>query len=359
MLKKTLRPLLFIFPALFSVLSLKAQIAMPGENKQTGLGSRGQSVEPARPTEYIIGGITVSGNRFLDEDLLLAVTGLTIGEKVRLPGDENIARAIRNLWKQDLFSDLNISVTKVIGDKVFLDIHIEERPRLSRWNFKGIKKSEAQELNTKVNLVKSKVVTDATKKDAVSRVKRYYVDKGFGQVKVIVRERMDTTLANSVILTFDITKGNKTKINQINIAGNVIAPDSRLKRTFSGTKEMPRLTLHRADAESIYPAEKITLSDYAKHMGFLSITKTLETVDPYFRFKGIFSSSKFNEQKYQDDKQSLVDYYNSLGYRDAAVVDDTVYAISNGNLNIDLKVSEGRRYYFGDITWRGNSKYSG
>ncbi len=357
--KMTLRPFFIIFLFLFSASTLKAQIGMPGEErKSTGLGSRGQSSEPAKPSEYLIGGITISGNRFLDEDLLMAVTGLTVGEKVRLPGDESIAKAIKNLWKQDLFSDVSISVTKVIDNKVFLDIHIEERPRLSRYNFKGIKKNEANELKDKVNLVKSKVVTDATKRDAVSRIKKYYVDKGFGQVNIVVRERIDTTVANSVILTFDIEKGNKTKINQINFAENKIASDSRLKRTFSGTKEMPRFTLNRADEESIYPTDKITLSEYGKNLGFLSITKTLETVDPYFRFKGIFSSSKFNEQKYQDDKQSLVDYYNSLGYRDAAVIDDTVYTISNGNLNIDLKVSEGRRYYFGDITWRGNTKYS-
>jgi len=357
--KMTLRLLSIIFLCLISVASVSAQIAMPGEEKGSGgLGNRSQSIEPVRPNEYTIGGITISGNRFLDEDLLLAVTGLTVGEKVRLPGDEGIAKAIKNLWKQDLFSDVSISVTKVIGDKVFLDIHIEERPRLSRYNFRGIKKSEANELKDKVNLVKSKVVTDATKRDAVSRIRKYYVDKGYGQVNVAVRERADTTVANSVILTFDIAKGNKTKINQINIAGNTVAADSRLKRTFSGTKEMPRFTLHRADAESIYPTDRITLSDYAKNLGFLSITKTLETTDPYFRFKGIFSSSKFNEQKFQDDKQSLVDYYNSLGYRDAAIVDDTVYTISSGNLNIDLKISEGRRYYFGDITWRGNTKYS-
>src|SRR5690606_6447798 len=153
-------------------------------------------------------------------------------------------------------------------------------------------------------------------------------------------------------------KGNKTRINQINIAGNEVAPDSRLKRSFNSTKEMPRFTLHRADEVSLYPTEKITLGDYIKNFGFLSPSKTLETLDPYLRVKGIFSASKCNEQKFEDDKQALVDYYNSLGYRDAAVVQDTVYAVKNGNLNIDLKVDEGDRYYFGDITWRGNTKYS-
>ena len=142
MYNTSLRSFLFIVFTFFSG-SVVAQIAMPGEDRQGALGGRSQVAEPARPSEYTIGGITISGNRFLDEDLLLAVTGLSVGNKVRLPGDENIARAIRNLWKQDLFSDVSIAVTRVIGDKVFLDIHIEERPRLSRYNFRGIKKKRS------------------------------------------------------------------------------------------------------------------------------------------------------------------------------------------------------------------------
>jgi outer membrane protein insertion porin family len=357
--KTILRSLLLTFLTIFSLTSLRAQIAMPGEGNQGALGNRANNAPaPVTPNEYTIGGITISGNKFLDQDLLMAVTGLNVGDKIRLPNDEKIAKAIRNLWKQDLFSDVSISVTKIIDDKAFLDIHIEERPRLSRYNFKGIKKSEAQELKDKVSLVKSKVVTDATKRDATSRIRRYYVDKGYGQVQVSVKERPDTTVANSVILTFDIKKGNKTKINQINIAGNEVAADSRLKRTFHSTKEMPRISLHRADEVSVYPTEKITYGEYVKNFGFLSLSKTLEALDPYFRVKSIFSSSKYNEQKFQEDKQSLVNYYNSLGYRDAAIVDDTVYSVDNGNLNIDLDVKEGRRYYFGNIEWRGNTKYS-
>ncbi len=333
-----------------------AQINDPRSNSGSRL--QGAAATPNRPQEYEIGGITVSGNKFLDEDLLLAVTGLTIGSKVRLPHDESIAKAIRNLWKQDLFSDISISITKVIGDKVFLDIHIEERPRLSKKNFKGIKKGEATELNDKVNLVKNKVVTDAIKQDAVNRIKKYFVDKGFGNVTVSVSERKDTVVANSVILTFDIDKGTKTRINQINIAGNTQATDSRLKRTFRGTKEMPRLTFHRADAETVYPSDRITFGAYVKNFGFLSPSKTLDVLDPYFRVATILSSSKFNEQKYNEDKQGLVEYYNTLGYRDAAIEEDTVYTTEGGNINIELKVREGKRYHFGDIQWRGNTKYS-
>lgn len=320
--------------------------------------NRTQPTEPAKPQEYEIGGISVSGNNFLDEDLLLVVSGLTVGGKIKLPNDESISKAIRNLWKQDLFSDINISVTKIIGNRIFLDIHIEERPRLSKYNFRGIRKSEAQELKNKISLVKGKVVTEAIEQDAIIRIKKYFVEKGYGQTAVAVRERKDTTVANSVVLTFDIEKGTKTRINSINFAGNTVAPDTRLKRTFRGTKEKPHITLYRDDANSVYPKEHISLGQYIRNFGFLSLSKTLEALDPYFRVTTILSSSKFNEQKFNDDKQSLIDYYNSLGYRDASIESDTIYQTRGGNLNIEIKVNEGRQYRFGDISWRGNTKYT-
>ncbi|WP_276134671.1 BamA/OMP85 family outer membrane protein [Polluticoccus soli] len=320
---------------------------MGGKTQQTG----------ERAREYEIGGITVSGIKYLDEDLLLTVTGLSVGDKVRIPNDDKISRAIRNLWRQELFSDVSISISKTIGDKVFLDIKVEERPRLSRYNFKGIKKGEAQELKDKVNLVRSKVVTDATKKDAVTRIQKYFADKGYGDVAVNVIERVDTGGTNTVILTFDINKGVKTKINQINIAGNSKATDLKLKHTFRSTKEMARLSLHPADEISLYQDNSRSFGTYVKDLGFLSLSKTLNAVDPYFRYN-FFSSSKFDQYKYEDDKVSLVDHYNSLGYRDASIVRDTVYKLSNGHINIDLEVREGRKYYFGDIQWKGNTKYS-
>lgn len=348
------KPLLHFYYILFAVLlfSVEAsgQIGMP-QNQ------RGSGFQLDRPTEYEIGGITVTGTRYLDEDLLLAVTGLSVGDKLKLPSDDKISKAIRNLWKQELFADVNITVTKFIGDKVFLNIEVEERPRLSRYNFRGIKKSEAQELRDRVNLVKSKVVTDATKKDAIVRIEKYFIDKGFGDVKVTAAERVDTGGTNTVILTFDIVKGNKTRINQINIAGNSEAGDLKLKRNFRSTKEMPRITLYPADRISIYEENQRSLGNYLRNLGFLSPSKTLSALDPYFRYN-IFTSSKFDQYKYEDDKQSLIAYYNSLGFRDADIVSDTVYKVKNGNINIDVLVKEGRKYYFGDIEWKGNTKYS-
>lgn len=344
--------LLPLFP-----LSADAQIGIGNSNNSPGLSDGGVSRTPDRPTDYTIGGITVTGTKYLDEDLLLAVSGLTVGGRVRLPHDESIAKAIRNLWKQDLFANVAVQITSVVGNKVFLNIAVEERPRLSKYNFKGITKSEATEVKNKLNLVNNKVVTEAMKKDAEVRTRQYFVDKGYGNATVQVSERADSSRPNTVILTFNINKGYKTRINQVNIAGNEFASESRLKRTFRGTKEMTRLTLHPEYDQSVYGNNDGENKNYWRELGFLTPTRTLDKLDPYFRFR-LFSSSKFNENKFEEDKQSLIAYYNSIGFRDAAIAADTVYAVGNGHLNVDLKVNEGRRYYFGDITFRGNTKYS-
>ena len=307
--------------------------------------------------EYEIAGITVSGSKYLDQDLLIAVSNLTVGQKVHLPNDDAIAKAIKNLWKQELFSNVNITIVKVIDDKIFFNIEVEERTRLARFNFRNIKPGEAKELKTKLSLTTNKVVTEATKKEAVVRIKKYYTDKGFGRTKVKVLERTDSSASNKIILTFVIDKGSKTHINQVNIVGEENAPESRLKRALKSTKETTRLTLHPISNVSVYPIQPRSFKKFAGDLGFLSVSKTLDALDPYFRFR-LFSSSKFNQPKYEEDKQSLVAFYNTLGFRDALVVSDTVYPVINGDLNIDIKVKEGRKYYFGDISWKGNTKYS-
>lgn len=348
-----------IITVLFSVSTSVAQINSGDSTRSLGKMLQQQSSipEPVQEETYIIGGITVSGTKFLDKDLLITVSGLEVGDEISIPSDEKVTRAIRNLWKQELFSDISISATKTIGDKIFLDIRVEERPRLSKYNFKGIKKSEAQELQDKVNLVKSRVVTEATKKEAVVRIKKYFAEKGFNDVKVNVREWVDTVSVNTVILTFFIDKGNRTKINQVNIAGNEVVSDMRLKGNMKGTKEMSRISLYPADQISVYDKDERSFEEYMKNFNFLSPSKTMAALNPYVRVS-IFSQSKYDRKKLESDEQQIIAYYNSLGYRDAIIVKDTVYKIPNGNLNIDLKVREGHKYYFGDIEWKGNTKYS-
>lgn len=333
--------------------SAQAQIQLGGAGGQ----QQKRQVFTSTANEYTIAAIRVTGSKFIDEELLISISGLTRGEKITIPNDPSLGKAIRNLWKQNLFSDIEINAEKYVGDKVFLDIHITERPRLSKFNFKGIKQNDAKDLKDKLDLVKSRVITESTKKSAVVRIKKYYSEKGYINPNIQVIETPDTSLMNMSILTFLIDKGPKIKINQINIFGNESANTMRLKRAMKGSKEMARLSLHPVANESVYGKNDISARSYFKNAGFLSLSKTAQLLDPYLRYK-VFSASKFNAQKYESDKRSIVDYYNSIGYRDAKIEKDTTYFAENGHLNIDLMVDEGHKYYFGDFYWKGNTKYT-
>jgi outer membrane protein insertion porin family len=325
---------------------------------QIGLKSKKEKTKYlSQNNEYVIGGVTLSGSKYLDEELLISISGLSPGDKIKLPNDPAIAKAIQNLWKQNLFADIEINQTHIQGDKVFLDIHITERPRLSKYNFKGIKDADAKEIKEKIGLVKSKVITEATKQNAVVRIQKFFSEKGYTNAKVQVLERPDTALLNTAILTFIIDKGQKVKINQINIFGNNNASTLKLKKNMKGSKEMARISLFSANKESVYGSNESPWKDYLKGKGYLSISKTAMLIDPYVRY-GVFSASKFNQKKYEEDKEAIIEYYNSIGFRDASILADTFYTASNGHLNIDLKVDEGHRYYFGDIEWKGNTKYT-
>jgi outer membrane protein insertion porin family len=159
---------------------------------------------------------------------------------------------------------------------------------------------------------------------------------------VKIEEKPDPSLVNANSLTFFIEKGNKVKVNELNIFGNDLVTDMKLKKQMKGTKEMTKFTLHPSDMPSPYGEnERLTFSDYIKNWGFLSVSKTKILLDPYFRFK-LFSSAKYDEKKYTEDKEKLLAQYNALGYRDAQIMADTMYYNKEGNLNIDVKVSEGR-----------------
>jgi outer membrane protein insertion porin family len=306
--------------------------------------------------KYTIADMRISGTQYFDEELLLTITGLNKGDEIKLEGDEKITKAILNLWKQNFFSNIDIRVDRVVGDQVFLEIVLQERPRLSKFNFKGVRQAEANDLKEKLPLVKNKVVTEATRVAVVESVRKFFYDKAYLNASVKILERPDTTLLNSVIFTIVVDKGYKTKIEQVTVQGNDNAEYMKVKGRMKGSKEMARLSLHPVSNDTNFSMRK-ELSDYAKGNGFLSITKTLAYIDPYIRYN-IFSASKFNKAKFADDKVNVVDYYNSLGYRDAHIAGDSVYKNRSGNLNVNIKVDEGRKYYFGDFKFRGNTKYS-
>ena len=330
--------------------AVQAQIQLGGQRQK-------RSAFGAENNEYIIGGITVSGSDNMDEELLVSISGLTLGTKVTLPYDAKLGKAIRQLWKQKLFSDIEINATRYVDRKVFLDIKITERPRLSKFNFIGIKKNDAKELKDKLGLVKNRVITESTKKNAAQRIKKFYSDKGHINTRVSVLERTDSNYVNTSSLSFIVNKGPKIKINQINVFGNQNANTMRIKRSMKDSKEMARISLHAVQNESVYGKNDYSAKSYFKNKGFLSLSKTAQLLDPYFRYK-VFSASKFNRTKFEADKVSIVDYYNSIGYRDANIAKDTTYFAKNGHLNIDLLVDEGHKYYFGDFYWKGNTKFT-
>ena len=310
------------------------------------------------PKEYTIAGITVGGTKAFDENLIISISGLAVGDKVLIPGTDVFGKAITKLWKQKLISKIEISFTKLTDRNLYVHFEITERPRLAEFKFIGVKKGEKDDLETKVALVKERVVTEEMKLSAVETIRKFYFDKGYRNVDIKLKEESVATLNNAISLTFFISKGNKVKINSVNFSGNQTLAEQKLKKQMKGTKEMPRFTLYPLSIKSPYgdTAKKITFKEYLNDAGFLSISKTKEIIDPYVRIK--FSSGKFSDKKFIEDKEHVLDYYNSNGYRDVVIVGDTaIYDVKN-NLNIFLKINEGSKYYFGDIVFKGNTKYS-
>ena len=310
------------------------------------------------PREYTIAGVTISGTKYLDEQLLKSIAGINVGDRILIPGGDEFSKAILNLWKQNLFADVEIYFTRLEGMNLYIEIAVTERPRLADFSFKGVRKTDADELKGKTGLVKGRVVTENTKRNAVDVIEKYFTEKGYQSATVKIDEVNAPNLANHVNLVIDIQRGDKVRIGDVGFFGNELVDELKLKKQMKGTKEKTRITLDPEPRTSPYGQNlSPEFSEYLKNTGFLSFTKTKEFLDPYFRFK-LFSSAKFNETKYEEDKAKVLQYYNSIGFRDATILRDTQYINSRGNLNVDLKISEGNRYYFGDISWKGNTKYS-
>lgn len=313
------------------------------------------------PREYIIKEIKVTGSTSFDPNLIISISGLAVGDKISLPGGDAFARAINNLWKQNLVSNVEIYITQLIGNDISIEINITDRPTLTSFKFKGIGKSEAEDLSPKIGLAKGRVtrVTESLKTSASSVIKKFYVDKGFRNVDVQIVETKDPKATNSVNIVFIINKNGKVRINEIYFAGNHSVSDLRLKKQMKGTKEKSRLTLFPSINENVYDSTKanhVSFNEYLKENGYLIPSATKELLDPYVRIK-LLSSAKFNEKKFIEDKGHILDYYNSLGFRDASIISDTTYQ-DKKNLDVAIKLEEGHRYYFGNITWKGNTKYS-
>lgn len=302
------KQLLFFFSFLLSILSssIVAQIS---------LGQDLSDINYNSPKEYEIAAVTfqTKDNSNLDQSILKLLTGFEVGQKIQVPGDQ-ISSAIEALWKQGLFTGIEVKASKIEGEKIWLVIQLEERARLSRFRFVGVKKNEADDLREQVKLIRGKPVNENLLVTTRNKVIDYYVDKGFMNVDVKVNTNKDTIPGGGEMLNVLVNKNGRVKIHAINITGNNSIKTSKLKRKMKNTKENPWYSL--------------------------------------------FTTSKFMRDNYEEDKNKLIALYNDKGYKDALISFDTVYKYDRKRINVDIRVSEGKQYFFRNINWVGNTKYT-
>ncbi|MBU2915595.1 MULTISPECIES: BamA/OMP85 family outer membrane protein [Reichenbachiella] len=311
----------------------------------------------SNPKEYTIAEIQVVGAEYLDHIALTSISGLKVGDKVKIPGDD-ITQAIKKLWKQGLIGNVEIYATKVEGSNIYLTIELTERPRLSRFNFHGITKSEESDLREKINLIRGRVMTDAIIKNSELTVKKYFYEKGFLNTQVDIRYSQDSIISNSVMLDIDIEKNRKVKIRNVNFVGNENFPEMKLKGKMKNTGERPRFKIAGAliatGINALKPKDKRVKIKDEEDTAWYSLTKPLINLVIENVKLNVFKSSKFVEEKYKEDKEALIAFYNSKGYRDAYIAEDTIVTIDENSVDIDIRIVPGQQYFFREITWTGN-----
>ena len=309
----------FFFLGLFLILTVRSASA-----QQLGLGPRSPAattqtpaaedpISYANPKEYVLADVVVTGNRFLDPNSMISMSGLRVGDKIKVPG-EIVNSAIRKLMDQKILEDAEIFVRKIEGDKIFLELQIKEQPRLFRVNFTGIRKGEQESLNDKIKLPKGRIVSNTMIKNTQLGVKRYFIDKGYLNTKVQILLIPDTTRGNAT-MRVKIDKGKKVKIQELVMNGREAILEGKFRMKLKNTKQM--------------------------------------------RFGRLFTPSKFIPKKYDEDKVKLIEYYNKMGYRDAVIVSDTIINNNDNTIKVVLNIDEGPRYYVRNITWDGNYLYTG
>ena len=272
------------------------------------------------PKTLVLGGINVSGIEGYEDYMLAGISGLSVGQEIMVPGNE-ITDAVKRYWRHGLFSDVKISADSIVGDKIYLHISLAMRPRVSVINYVGLKKSEREDMENKLGLLKGAQITPNMIDRAKILAKRYFDDKGFKNADIEVRQRDDVANKNQVILDVIIDKKEKMKVRDIIIEGNAQLPSSKIKGGF----------LRKGAFAKTHEAGKLS---------------------------SLFKAKKFTPERWAADKKKLIEKYNELGFRDATILEDTVWNADEKHVNIHIKVDEGKKYYLRNVTWVGNTVYS-
>ena len=319
---------------------------------QIQIGDDLSEIDYARPQKYEIGGVVVEGAKYVDASMLSMIAGLRVGETISIPGDE-ISNGIRKIWEQGLFEDVAINATDIVGGKVFLQIVIKERPRVSKFSFKGIKKSEADDIRNKINLSRGDIATDHLLTKTTRIIENFYYEKGYRKVDIDIQQVADTARDNYIDMVINIDKGNKVKIGKINVMGNENLTEGQVLAAMKETKQRG----HFDPLNPLGPLVVNTIADVVTLHPLRAITGVEEYFYDNYRPR-IFKSSRFLESNFEADKKLIVEKYNSKGFRDARIVSDSVYMIDDKNMGIDIVIDEGNKYHYRNITWTGNTKYS-
>jgi outer membrane protein insertion porin family len=347
-----MRTLLLIALLIFVGTESIAQFRRGRERSPSGVDNNLNYVNPA---EYYIAGIEVTGLNVLDKNAMISLTGLRVGDKIKIPGDA-ITGAIRKLWKHGLVGDVTISVQKIEGENVWLVINLAERPRLTNFYFSGINRSQESALKEDLTLIRGKIVNDAMLRNTELAVRKFFVKKGFLNAEVKILQERDSAIRDGIRLRIAVTPKSKVKINKISIDGNDNVSDAKLKKQLKGTAEHPRFALHRTVLGMLFSLRPRDLKNINESYP-VTWNETKEFINDNIKLN-ILKGSKFIQSDYDDDKQKLIAFYNSKGYRDAEIVEDTVYNHDGKTINIDLRVVEGSKYYFRNIIWTGNYLHS-
>jgi outer membrane protein insertion porin family len=281
-----------------------------------GLSLQGQENQEiadfSSPEDYIIGGVTISGVRYLDSNALIGISGLRRGQEATIPG-EAVTLAVQKLWQQGLFSDVRIIITKVESDTVFLDIFLQERPRISSVRFNGLRSSEIQDLTEKISLPVGSQLSSYILDNTSKIIADHFIEKGFLNTSVDFIQKEDPELPNNVILTIDVDKKDKVKIADITFIGNENYDDRRLRRVMKNTKK--------------------------KNLNF-------------------FKASKYTDEKFDEDREQLYTFYNDNGFKDFTILSDSLYPVSEDRVALIIRMDEGNQYFLRDVKWVGNSVYT-
>ncbi len=270
-------------------------------------------IDYERGRDYILGGITVTGLQKFSEETVKVYTGLLIGQPIKLPGDK-LTSAIKKLYESKQFSEVDVYLSKINGETVYLQFDVVELPKLNNIKITGISKSKAKDLQKEAELRKGTQVTDNLIVTTRNYFKKKYTDKGFLKTKVSLTTKKDTTDTNVVDMFIHIDKGDRIKIKNIDFVGNEALSDGKLRGAMKNTKR---------------------------------------------KFLGRFwKSSKYIEDDFKEDLETILDTYSELGYRDARILNDRLIWNDDNTINLEIELEEGRQYRFADIIFVGNKKYN-